>query len=153
MNFLVGKTFNESATRVCNTLVNNPIYDGPVYDSIHPQFENLHVHKQEDTEGTNNNTLADTQDIQILVSNTLDSCHNNTHMEDIVRYHKQPLCSSTSLTLHSQDCKNQSSRDEQILVNPSIAATTSTNIGFVNPMTLSDEYTLMQTPTEGWDEC
>ena len=35
------KRIRNSANRVCNAMTNNPIYDGPVYDSIHPQFDTL----------------------------------------------------------------------------------------------------------------
>lgn len=31
----------KSADNVCNAMVNNPIYDGPVYESIHRQFDSL----------------------------------------------------------------------------------------------------------------
>ena len=27
--------------RICNSMVNNPVYDGPVYESVQPKFETL----------------------------------------------------------------------------------------------------------------
>ena len=32
---------NDLTSRACNAMVHNPIYDGPVYESVHPQFESL----------------------------------------------------------------------------------------------------------------
>ena len=32
---------NDSTSRVCNAMVHNPIYDGPVYESVQTQFETL----------------------------------------------------------------------------------------------------------------
>ena len=32
---------NDSSSRVYNAMVHNPIYDGPVYESVQPQFETL----------------------------------------------------------------------------------------------------------------
>lgn len=37
-----GKRVNKSARRACNTMVTNPIYDGPVYESVpQPRFDAL----------------------------------------------------------------------------------------------------------------
>ena len=30
-----------SPNRICNSMVNNPVYDGPVYESVQPKFETL----------------------------------------------------------------------------------------------------------------
>ena len=30
-----------SPNRICNSKVNNPVYDGPVYESVQPKFETL----------------------------------------------------------------------------------------------------------------
>ena len=35
------KTFSDSTNRVQNAMIHNPIYDGPVYESVQPHFDTL----------------------------------------------------------------------------------------------------------------
>ena len=48
-------TKEKSATNVCNVMVHNPIYDGPVYESVQGQFESLNSNTLL-TEGTTDNS-------------------------------------------------------------------------------------------------
>lgn len=46
MNIIIlftGKKLGDSTSRVCNAMVHNPIYDGPVYESVQQQFNTLTV--------------------------------------------------------------------------------------------------------------
>ena len=47
------KTFDESTNRVQNAMVHNPIYDGPVYESVQPHFDSLSSVTKQDLSSSN----------------------------------------------------------------------------------------------------
>ena len=123
---------------MCNSLLNNPIYDGPVYDSIHPQFENINTHRlQEDTQDTNFNTVDDSTQNQnsdnMFAPSSLELDVHSSRKEKNVFYHDQPSCSlCDSLNSLNSGCRTVAS---------------SIVTGFVNPAIQSEEYIEMQAHT------
>ena len=41
MKLFLDESSQNSANRICDALIRNPIYDGPVYESVQPRFETL----------------------------------------------------------------------------------------------------------------
>ena len=75
---LVGKLKGSSltATQVTHSLVHNPIYDGPVYESVQTHFDSLTTQVTTATSANNFSTKSPQSNLAVSVSvdNTTDKC-------------------------------------------------------------------------------
>ena len=100
------KTFNGSTTRVQNAMVHNPIYDGPLYESVlERHFDSLASVSKHDYSSSNSSACNSPGPYNSISPDTVlqDNFHKNT------RYLDRPIHQrSQVLPQHSSDSNNTS---------------------------------------------
>ena len=99
-SLFAGKTLNVSTNRMQNAMVHNPIYDGPVYESVQPHFDTLTATVKQDL--SLSNTSASNSPPRSSTPPNTGSTNNSQRM---VRYLDQPI------QLRSQSLSHPSTPD------------------------------------------
>ena len=99
-SLFAGKTLNVSTNRMQNAMVHNPIYDGPVYESVQPHFDTLTATVKQDL--SLSNTSASNSPPRSSTPPNTGSANNSQRM---VRYLDQPI------QLRSQSLSHPSTPD------------------------------------------
>ena len=86
MLLFAGKALNISTNRMQNAMVHNPIYDGPVYESVQPHFDTLTATVKQDLTFSNT-SASNSPPRSSSPSNT--GSENSSHKT--VRYLDQPI--------------------------------------------------------------
>ena len=91
------KALNVSTNRMQNAMVHNPIYDGPVYESVQPHFDTLTSSVKQDLSLCNTNSASNSPPGSLTPPNV----GNGNNSQKTVRYLDQPLqLRSQSLSQH-----------------------------------------------------
>lgn len=99
-SLFAGKTLNVSTNRMQNAMVHNPIYDGPVYESVQPHFDTLTATVKQDL--SLSNTSASNSPPR---SSTPPNTGSGNNSQRMVRYLDQPI------QLRSQSLSHPSTPD------------------------------------------
>ena len=83
---LTGKALNITTNRMQNAMVHNPIYDGPVYESVQPHFDTLTASVKQDLSLSNTSASNDPPG-----SSTPPSAGCSDSSQKMVRYLDQPI--------------------------------------------------------------
>lgn len=109
--FTTEKNFDQSTNRVQNAMVHNPIYDGPVYESVQPHFDSLTSVTKQDL--SSSNTSACNSPPPSCSTSTPPNTLGNSS-QGIVRYLDRPVHSIQPHAQRSLSLSNPSTPDNDV---------------------------------------